>query len=134
MVIYPLDSTIRRLNNRGQDFEVTNPSYVTSVITDKLMPAIFDVTQGEIRVQSPGTPNDRMFPNTQVKEVSQMVFSVFSSHPKVLATLMGPVQTTKTSISLAFIGKFEGTFCLYTESFSRPFFNNNRNILVLKCD
>ena len=93
MVIYPLDSAIRRLKNRGQDFEVTNPSYVTSVITDKLMPAIFDVTQGEIRVQSVGAPNDRMFPNTP--EGSQMVFSVFSSHPKVLATLMGPVQTTK---------------------------------------
>ena len=141
-MIYPLDSAIRRLKNRSQDFEVTNPSYVTSVITDKLMPAIFDVTQGEIRVQSPGAPNDRMFPNTPetwkwrpgTLEGSQMVFSVFSSHPKVLATLMGPVQTTKTSISLAFIGKFEGTFCLYTESFSRPFFNNNRNILVLKCD
>ena len=94
MVIYPLDSAIRRLKNRGQEFEVTNPSYVTSVITDKLMPAIFDVTQGEIRVQSPGAPNDRMFPNTP--EVSQMVFSVFSSHPKVLANLMGPVETTKT--------------------------------------
>ena len=82
------------MKNRGQDFEVTNPLYVTSVITDKFMPAIFDVTQGEIRVQSPGSPNDRMFLN--MPEVSQMVFSVFSSHPKVLATLMGLVETTKT--------------------------------------
>ena len=32
--------------------------------------------------------------------------------------------------------KLWGTFCLYTESFRRPFFffSNNRNILVLKCE
>ena len=36
------------------------------------------------------------------------VLGGFSSHPKVLATLMGPVESTRTSSSLAFIRKFLG--------------------------
>ena len=39
----------------------------------------------------------------------------------------------RTSSSLAFIENYRGhIFCLYTESFRRPFFNNNCNILILK--
>jgi len=40
------------------------------------------------------------------------ILSAFSSHPKVLATLMGPVESLRTWSSLAFIRKLKGTFCL----------------------
>ena len=50
---------------------------------------------------------------------SQMAFS---SHRKVLATLnMGPVGSLRTSSSVAFIRKLQGTFSPYTEIFRRPF-------------
>ena len=55
----------------------------------------------------------------------------FSSHPKVLATLMGPVESSRTWSSLASIRNlYGGMYCLYTESFRVPFYNTNRNILV----
>ena len=62
---------------------------------------------------------------------SRKFLGAFSSHPEMLAPLMGPVERTRTRSSLAFIRKFKGTFCLYTDSFGRPSFTKNRNILVL---
>ena len=54
--------------------------------------------------------------------VTKVLGGFFLSYPEVSATLMGPVESSRTRSSLAFIRKLWGTFCLYTESFRRRFF------------
>ena len=54
-------------------------------------------------------------------------------HPKPLSALMCPVESSRTWNS-TFIRKFKGIFCLYVyiKISRRSFFNNNRNIMVMK--
>ena len=62
-------------------------------------------------------PNNYLFVRMSQGELfsSQKFQLAFSSHPKVLASLQGMKQP-------CFHRKLQGTFCLYTESFRRPFF------------
>ena len=88
--------------------------------------------------QDTGAPNNQMFPNTP--EVSQMVFSllqkpvwlIWSCHKKyihlfgcfrgtlIVTKVLGDFFVSSESVSFAFIGKLQGTFCPYTEIFRRP--------------
>ena len=63
------------------------------------------------------------------------VFLVASSfHHKSLSYPHGTARKFEDMKQPCCHRKLYGTFCLYTESFRRPFFNNNHNILISKCE
>ena len=92
--------------------------------TPEVSQMVFSVLQKPVWLigscQSKNYLSVRMFQGTLVATTeSQMAFS---SYRKVLATLnMGPVGSLRTSSSIAFIRKLQGTFSPYTEIFRRPF-------------
>ena len=58
----------------------------------------------------------------------------FSSHPKVLATLMGPAKVRGHEVALLSLENYRGRFVFIPKVSGDLFFNNNRNVLVLKCE
>ena len=75
----------------------------------------------------------------QTLAVSKASVGFFFSSETVdypVATLLGAVESSRSRNGHTFKRKFREAFCLslYTEIFRLPISNNNRSILVIKCE
>ena len=109
IVIYPLDRAIRRLKNRGQDFEVTNPSYVTSVITDKLLCQRYLTSP-----KGKSVSNLQGHPTTECFQIRQKCLKWFSLCFRLIRKCQLPLwvrsKLRRHELALLSLGNFIGRF------------------------